>query len=89
MGIGPRRLRKSGMSPTGLYRAVTPDGRAEYVFLDHGVATAHTVSRALYEKRGYQPPFDKLPTKEAYDARKALTAVKAPAAGASKPGKAS
>ncbi len=80
MGVGPRRLRKSGMSPTGLYRVVTPDGAAEYVFLDHGVATltaADTVSRALYEKRGYEPPFNKLPTKEAYDAKKVLTAVKA------------
>ncbi len=77
MAVGPRRLPKKGRSPTGLYRAVTPDGGAEYVFLDHGVAMAHTVSRALYEKRGYEPRFDKLPTKEAYYAKKALTTVRA------------
>ena len=26
------------------------------------------ISRALYEERGYEPPFDELPTKEEYDA---------------------
>ena len=29
------------------------------------------ISRALYERRGYQPPFDELPTKEEYEARRA------------------
>jgi hypothetical protein len=33
------------------------------------IATA-PISRALYEKRGYLPPFDELPTKEEYEARK-------------------
>ena len=27
------------------------------------------ISRALYEKRGYQPPFDDLPTKAEYEDR--------------------
>ena len=27
------------------------------------------ISRALYERRGYQPPFDELPTKEEYETR--------------------
>ena len=27
------------------------------------------ISRGLYEKRGYQPPFDELPTREEYEAR--------------------
>jgi hypothetical protein len=27
------------------------------------------ISRALYESRGYQPPFDELPTKEEYEAK--------------------
>jgi len=29
------------------------------------------ISRRLYEERGYQPPFDELPTKEQYEARHA------------------
>jgi hypothetical protein len=33
---------------------------------------AVAISRALYEKRGYQPPFDELPTKEKYEARNRL-----------------
>jgi hypothetical protein len=27
------------------------------------------ISRALYKQRGYDPPFDALPTKKQYDAR--------------------
>lgn len=29
------------------------------------------ISRALYEKRGYRPPYDELPTKEEYEASNA------------------
>ena len=35
-----------------------------------GLATV-PISRALYEKRGYWPPFDDLPTKEEYEAEDA------------------
>ena len=48
---------------TGLWR----DGHWAQVSYD-GVERV-PISRALYERRGYQPPFDKLPTKEKYQAR--------------------
>ena len=49
---------------TGLWR----DGPWAQVSYD-GIESV-PISRALYEKRGYQPPFDKLPSKEKYEARK-------------------
>ena len=48
---------------TGLWR----DGHWAQVSYD-GIE-AVPISRGLYEQRGYQPPFDKLPTKERYEAR--------------------
>ena len=48
---------------TGLWR----DGH--WVQVSYDSVEKVPISRALYEKRGYQPPFDKLPTKEEYEAR--------------------
>jgi hypothetical protein len=47
---------------TGLWR----DGHGVQVGYEDREAIP--ISRALYEQRGYQPPFDELPTKEEYDA---------------------
>ena len=47
---------------TGLWR----DGHWVQVSYDDREAVA--ISRHLYEQRGYQPPFDELPTREAYEA---------------------
>jgi hypothetical protein len=47
----------------GLYR----DAAFVYVSYD-GVATV-PISHALYEKRGYEPPLDQLPTKAKYEAK--------------------
>lgn len=49
---------------TGMYR----DGHFAQVSYEH-LATI-PISRALYEERGYQPPFDELPTREEYEAMK-------------------
>ena len=49
---------------TGLWR----DGH--WVQVSYEDLESVPISRALYEKRGYAPPFDKLPTKEEYEARK-------------------
>jgi hypothetical protein len=48
---------------TGLWR----DGHWAQVRYDGGESVP--ISRALYERRGYQPPFEKLPTREKYQAR--------------------
>lgn len=38
--------------------------------VDYGMPTSLAeISRALYEERRYQPPFENLPTKEQFDAR--------------------
>ncbi len=55
--------------PIGLYRTRTPESGAEYAFVDYGAASSlGEVDRSLYEARGYEPPFDSLPTKEEYAA---------------------
>lgn len=48
---------------TGLWR----DGH--WVQVSYEDRESIPISKALYEARGYQPPFDKLPTKEEYEAR--------------------
>jgi hypothetical protein len=48
---------------TGLWR----DGH--WVQVSYEDIEAVPISRALYEKRGYHPPFAELPTKEEYEAR--------------------
>jgi hypothetical protein len=54
--------------PRGLYRTRTPESGAEYVWVDHGTPTSlGEMPRAAYDERGYQPPFDQLPTKEQYE----------------------
>src|SRR5271155_3043431 len=60
------------MSGRGLYRTKTPDGRAEYARVLYGIASAPgEVPRPLYEARGYEPPFDTLPTREEHEAARA------------------
>ncbi|MBV9884139.1 MAG: hypothetical protein JO276_14105 [Sphingomonadaceae bacterium] len=49
---------------TGLWR----DGHMVQVSYEN--RTAVPISKALYEERGYQPPFDKLPEKAEYDAQR-------------------
>ena len=54
--------------PRGLYRNVTEVSGAEYVFVDYGNAPSlGEIPRAQYDRAGYQPPFDELPTKEQYE----------------------
>ena len=56
----------------GLYRTSTPETGAEYAHVHYGnVAALDSIPRALYEENGYQPPYDKLPTKEEYEAANA------------------
>jgi hypothetical protein len=50
---------------TGLWR----DGHWVQVLYEGREAIP--ISRALYEERGYQPPFEDLPTKKDYEARSA------------------
>jgi hypothetical protein len=56
------------MAAKGLYRTKMPESGAEYAFVDYGVASSiGEIPRSRYEEQGYQPPFDRLPTKEAYE----------------------
>ena len=48
---------------TGMYR----DG--EHVQMSYEKMASIPISRALYEKQAYAPPFDDLPTREEYEAR--------------------
>ena len=43
--------------------------QAGWVTVDHGVHR-NSIPRHRYEEMGYEPPFESLPTKEEYDARK-------------------
>lgn len=53
----------------GVYKTRTAESGAEYAYVDYGVASnAGEIPKARYEAKGYQPPFDKLPTKEQYEA---------------------
>lgn len=56
----------------GIYRTTTEESGAEYAHVRYGTGAAlDAVPRTLYEQKGYQPPYDKLPTKEAYEASNA------------------
>jgi hypothetical protein len=53
----------------GIYRTRTPDSDAEYAFVDYGQpSNIGQITRALYETRRIEPPFDKLPTKAEFEA---------------------
>ncbi len=54
------------MRPKGIYRTATPLTGAEYAFVDYGSCIGE-LPKGGYEERGYQPPFDRLPTKEDYE----------------------
>jgi hypothetical protein len=60
------------MTPRGLYRYRYPlepqESGAEYACVLYGTVHDEGVSRPYYEQSGYEPPFDKLPTKEEYEA---------------------
>jgi hypothetical protein len=57
------------MAPRGVYRTKAPQGGAEYAFVDYGAgSTLGEMTRAFYERRGYNPVFESLPTKETYEA---------------------
>jgi hypothetical protein len=56
--------RQEEMSARGLYRTKMPEGGAEYARVVYGIASPPgEIPRPLYEARGYEPPFDTLPTK--------------------------
>jgi hypothetical protein len=58
------------MSARGLYRTKTPAGGAEYARVVYGIASPPgEIPKPLYEARGYEPPFDTLPTREEHEAR--------------------
>jgi hypothetical protein len=57
------------MSARGLYRTKMPEGGAEYARIVYGIASPPgEIPRPLYEARGFEPPFDALPTKEEHEA---------------------
>jgi hypothetical protein len=63
--------KESVMAAKGVYRTSLPDSGGEFASVDYGVASSGGwMTRADYEARKYQPPFDNLPTKEQYDAAK-------------------
>jgi hypothetical protein len=49
---------------TGLWR----DGH--WVQVNYEDRESVPISKALYEQRGYQPPFDELPTRQEYEAKR-------------------
>ena len=51
---------------TGLWR----DGH--WVFVKYDCRVSVIISKGLYHERGYQPPFDELPTKADYEARQRI-----------------
>jgi hypothetical protein len=58
------------MSARGLYRTKTPEGGAEYARVVYSIASPPgEIPKPLYEARGYEPPFDTLPTREEHEAR--------------------
>lgn len=50
----------------GLWRTKTEESGATYAYVDYE-SYAQEVTEAMYRDRGYQPPYDELPTKEEYD----------------------
>jgi hypothetical protein len=64
------KLGHCGMSARGLYRTKTPEGGAEYARVVYSIASPPgEIPKPLYEARGYEPPFDTLPTREEHEAR--------------------
>jgi hypothetical protein len=60
------------MTARGLYRTKTPEGGAEYARVVYGIASPPgEIPKPLYEARGYEPPFDTLPTREEHEAARA------------------
>ena len=57
-------------SPRGLYWTVTPETGAKYAMVDYGPGGGARMEMPEkdYRDRGYDPPFDKLPPKDQYDA---------------------
>jgi hypothetical protein len=53
----------------GLYRTISRKPGQHYAFVDYGTASdIGEIPRDLYERRGYLPKFDSLPTKAEFDA---------------------
>ena len=45
----------------GICRTKTEETGAEYARVDFGASGLSTVSRSLYDRHGYKPPYDQLP----------------------------
>lgn len=54
--------------PIGRYRCPAVGSMDETAYVEDG-GIASFVERSSYEERGYEPPFDTLPTEEQYRAR--------------------
>jgi len=53
----------------GIYKIRIPESGAEYAYVDYGLpSNIGEITRALYETRGIEPPFDKLPSKAEFEA---------------------
>ncbi len=52
--------------PHGLYRAQSTEWKHEVVWVYYGKNIIQEVHPRIYRERGYQPPFDSLPTTEHY-----------------------
>jgi hypothetical protein len=75
-------------STRGIYRAQTSDGRAKFACVVYGAgASSEGVTDAHYRDRGFQPPFEELPTKEEYEkkVRRSREGPKAPKVSVVKP----
>ncbi len=75
-------------SARGIYRAQTSDGRAKFACVVYGAgASCEGVTDAHYRDRGFQPPFEELPTKEEYEkkVKRSRKGPKAPKVSAIKP----
>lgn len=58
--------------PHGLYRGESAEWKHEVVWVYYGCDTIRELHPRIYRARGYEPPFDSLPTTEHY--RSMLTA---------------
>jgi hypothetical protein len=60
------------MTARGLYWTKTLEGGAEHARVVYGIASPPgDIPKPLYEARGYEPPFDTLPTREEHEAAQA------------------
>ena len=57
----------------GVYKNKVRDG-TEYAAVDYGDGPKE-ISKSKYLQRSFKPPFDELPTKEEYEAKKKAAAV--------------